>query len=216
MKKNFGIWLGKYKFFGRFQVDLRCVGGVRRSPAVFNIGAERGFLFYPGQPSYCRKCFVYGNSSNDCDQKAKCRFCGKEGNFSKDCKELRRCHICKEPGHLAKQCDWHFSSRRWVALEERVAKRQTEKDGQSGVQQKPKRAELVGRDGARPGDTDLAITPPGYRADEAVSVERSAVADGVRGAGAAIGDAVVCGSPDSGGPAAVAGEDGGMMAGVTS
>lgn len=72
--KKFGIWSGKYTFFGRFQIDLSCVGGMRRPPAVFTIGGEKGFLFYPGQPSYCRKCFVYGRTSNECDQRAKCRF----------------------------------------------------------------------------------------------------------------------------------------------
>lgn len=118
---TFGICSGKYTFFGRFQIDLNCVGGVRMPPTVFTFGGEREF--YPGQPSYCRKCFVYRHTSNKCDQRAKCRFCEKEGHFSKDCKELRRCDICKEPGHLAKQCDRYFSARRWVALEERVAKR---------------------------------------------------------------------------------------------
>lgn len=102
-------------------------------------------------------------------------------------------------------------------MDERATKWQAEKDKRSGAQSKPKRAEPAGRDGARPADADLAVSPPlGHRADEAVPAEQSVVAGGVGGTSVATGDAVVGGGTGSGGPTVVAGEDEGMKSGVTS
>lgn len=110
---KFGIWSGKYRFVGRFITDKDCIGGVKRPPAVFSIGGERGFLFYPGQPRYCRKCLSYGHTNFDCEFEQKCRFCGKEGHLARDCTAGRVCDICKTSGHLAKQCGAYHAARDW-------------------------------------------------------------------------------------------------------
>ena len=53
----FGVWNGKRQYVIKLRADPEGVGGVRHLPAVFAIGSDRGFLSYPGLPTYCRKCF---------------------------------------------------------------------------------------------------------------------------------------------------------------
>lgn len=89
---------------------------------MFNIGGERGFLFYPGQPVYCRKCCVYGDTSGDCDKGVKCRFCGTEDHSSKECKQKKVCDICKMAGHLARQCPEYSSTKRFSELNKMIAR----------------------------------------------------------------------------------------------
>lgn len=101
---RYKIWTGKYRYYGRFKMDWDCIGGVKRPPPVFTIGGERGFLFYQGQPKYCRKYLMYGHTNNECEMSEKCRICQQVGHKAKDCKAGKVCDICKRAGHLAKQC----------------------------------------------------------------------------------------------------------------
>lgn len=109
---KYKIWTGKYRFFGKFKLDKSCVGGVKRPPAVFSIGGERGYLYYQGQPRYCRKCFSYGHIATECEMTEKCRFCKQIGHKAKDCTATRTCDICQEAGHLANQCPLYTSQKR--------------------------------------------------------------------------------------------------------
>uniref|UniRef100_A0A669B355 CCHC-type domain-containing protein n=1 Tax=Oreochromis niloticus TaxID=8128 RepID=A0A669B355_ORENI len=77
--------------------------GYCHPPAVFSIGADRGFLVYAGQPQACRKCGSVGHNAEQCDQ-VRCRSCGKLGHITRDCKEPRRCHLCDSEEHMARDC----------------------------------------------------------------------------------------------------------------
>uniref|UniRef100_A0A3P9DKA8 CCHC-type domain-containing protein n=1 Tax=Maylandia zebra TaxID=106582 RepID=A0A3P9DKA8_9CICH len=77
--------------------------GYCHPPAVFSIGADRGFLVYAGQPQACRKCGSTGHNADNCEQ-VRCRSCGKNGHITRDCKEPRRCHLCGSDTHMARDC----------------------------------------------------------------------------------------------------------------
>lgn len=102
---------------------IQTVGGVRRPPAVFNIGGERGFLFYSGPPIYCRNCCVYGHTSGDCDQRAKCRFCGNVDHSSRECIQRKVCDICKKVRHLTRQRKEYFAAKRETEFHEMITKK---------------------------------------------------------------------------------------------
>uniref|UniRef100_A0A3P9DIP1 CCHC-type domain-containing protein n=1 Tax=Maylandia zebra TaxID=106582 RepID=A0A3P9DIP1_9CICH len=92
--------------------------GYCHPPAVFSIGADRGFLVYAGQPQACRKCGSTGHNADRCEQ-MRCRSCGKIGHITKDCKEPRKsdrgflvyagqpqaCRKCGSTGHNADSCE---------------------------------------------------------------------------------------------------------------
>ncbi|XP_039895712.1 uncharacterized protein LOC120738489 [Simochromis diagramma] len=84
-------------------MDMTTEDGYCHPPAVFSIGADRGFLVYAGQPQACRKCGSTGHNADNCEQ-VRCRSCGKNGHITRDCKEPRRCHLCDSDTHMARDC----------------------------------------------------------------------------------------------------------------
>ncbi|MBN3319354.1 ZCHC3 protein, partial [Atractosteus spatula] len=64
--------------------DPEGVEGFQHPPAHFTIGANRGYLYYPRMPYYCKKCRKSGHKENTCD--------------------IVRCHNCNMEGHTAKNC----------------------------------------------------------------------------------------------------------------
>lgn len=163
---RYGIWSGKYKFVGRFKRDPECVGGVRRPPAVFSIGGERGFLFYLGQPKYCRRCFPYGHTSSECEEGLKCRHCVSKEHQASQCKESRVCDICKQTGHFARQCDkyqnardssfaevlsrgrWRKKAGGWAVEKEETRMEEEEEEEQVGVRRQEEKVESENVEGA--------------------------------------------------------------------
>uniref|UniRef100_A0A3Q3CGE7 CCHC-type domain-containing protein n=1 Tax=Haplochromis burtoni TaxID=8153 RepID=A0A3Q3CGE7_HAPBU len=103
IKDGLGLWTGKRQFRIKLNTDMDSEDGYCHPPAVFSIGADRGFLVYAGQPQACRKCGSTGHNADQCDQ-VRCRSCGKLGHITKDCKEPRRCHLCDSDAHMARDC----------------------------------------------------------------------------------------------------------------
>lgn len=209
---NFQIWSGKYRFFGTFKNDSSCVGGVRRPPAVFTIGGERGFLFYPGQPRYCRKCMMYGHVSGECDQELKCRFCGKGGHAARDCKEGRVCDICHKPGHMAKQCGSYQAARKeWLSSVLSQGKEKRE-----GRQRRPQE----GAGGNSRGDSADAqadpsgVPPKKHPASDVAPKEQASDAEGSVGTTTATVSQVADGGVNPGSADVLQGEDGGPPGGM--
>lgn len=207
---NFKIWSGKYRFFGTFKNDSSCVGGVRRPPAVFTIGGERGFLFYPGQPRYCRKCMRYGHVSGECDQELKCRFCGKGGHVARDCKEGRVCDICQKPGHMAKQCGTYQAARKeWLSKvlsqgkEKREERQRRPRDG-AGMNARGDTADVQADPPGVPPEHPASDVAPEEQASDAVGSVSTATAAVSKAAG---------GGVRSGTADAMLGEDGGPPGG---
>uniref|UniRef100_A0AAX7SUA1 CCHC-type domain-containing protein n=1 Tax=Astatotilapia calliptera TaxID=8154 RepID=A0AAX7SUA1_ASTCA len=109
IKDGLGLWTGKRQFRVKLNVDTSTEDGYCHPPAVFSIGADRGFLVYAGQPQACRKCGSTGHNADRCEQ-MRCRSCGKIGHITKDCKEPRKCHLCDSETHMAR--DYHLNEER--------------------------------------------------------------------------------------------------------
>lgn len=103
IKDGLGLWTGKRQFRVKLKMDMTTEDGYCHPPAVFSIGADRGFLVYAGQPQACRKCGSTGHNADNCEQ-VRCRSCGKNGHITRDCKEPRRCHLCDSDTHMARDC----------------------------------------------------------------------------------------------------------------
>lgn len=103
IKDGLGIWTGKRQFHIKLGADMNSEDGYCHLPAVFSIGADRGFLVYAGQPQACKKCGSAGHDAEQCDQ-VRCRSCSKIGHITRDCKEPKRCHLCDLEAHVARDC----------------------------------------------------------------------------------------------------------------
>ncbi|KAK1875548.1 Zinc finger CCHC domain containing protein 3 [Dissostichus eleginoides] len=64
---------------------------------------DRGYLFYPRQPAFCRRCRQSGHVEGGCNG-ASCRFCGQGGHEAKNCTVPKACHGCGGKDHLYRSC----------------------------------------------------------------------------------------------------------------
>lgn len=103
IKDGLGLWTGKRQFRVKMEEDPNSEDGYRHPPAVFTIGADRGFLIYVGQPLVCRRCGGKGHEAAHCNQ-VRCRNCNDTGHSTRDCIELKRCHLCESEEHMARNC----------------------------------------------------------------------------------------------------------------
>uniref|UniRef100_A0AAY4B6W1 CCHC-type domain-containing protein n=1 Tax=Denticeps clupeoides TaxID=299321 RepID=A0AAY4B6W1_9TELE len=81
----------------------RSLGSRRIVPPHFTIEGNRGYLFYPQQPPFCKLCLGRGHTADACTN-IKCRNCLDKGHMAKDCTRPRRCKICGGDNHLARAC----------------------------------------------------------------------------------------------------------------
>uniref|UniRef100_A0AAY4B3V0 CCHC-type domain-containing protein n=1 Tax=Denticeps clupeoides TaxID=299321 RepID=A0AAY4B3V0_9TELE len=72
-------------------------------PATSRSLGNRGYLFYPQQPPFCKLCLGRGHTADACTN-IKCRNCLDKGHMAKDCTRPRRCKICGGDNHLARAC----------------------------------------------------------------------------------------------------------------
>uniref|UniRef100_A0A669CNT7 CCHC-type domain-containing protein n=1 Tax=Oreochromis niloticus TaxID=8128 RepID=A0A669CNT7_ORENI len=93
---------GKGQFHIKLEMDKNSEDGYRHPPAVFSIGADRGFLVYAGQPQACRRC---GSTGHEAEQ---CWNCNDVGHSMRDCTELKRCHLCESEEYMARDCTKDF------------------------------------------------------------------------------------------------------------
>lgn len=103
IKDGLGLWTGKRQFRVKMEEDPNSEDGYRHPPAVFSIGADRGFLIYAGQPLVCRRCGGKGHEAANCNQ-VRCRNCNETGHSTRDCTVLKRCHLCESEEHMARDC----------------------------------------------------------------------------------------------------------------
>uniref|UniRef100_W5MI73 CCHC-type domain-containing protein n=1 Tax=Lepisosteus oculatus TaxID=7918 RepID=W5MI73_LEPOC len=97
------IWNGKTQFLVTLRRNNAEADGFDHPPAIFTIGSGRRYLFYRGQPSFCRKCWGVRHTEADCPPKT-CRKCGQEGHLVVDCKADLVCNLCGKLGHLYRAC----------------------------------------------------------------------------------------------------------------
>ncbi|MGH0192626.1 UNVERIFIED_CONTAM: hypothetical protein FKN15_020187 [Acipenser sinensis] len=93
LRDKFGIWTGKRQFQVLLNDDKSGFGGFFHPPANFSIGADRGYLLYSGQPSFCSKCQSFGHLGVDCSQE-RCRNCGELGHTASGCSKPKCCNTC--------------------------------------------------------------------------------------------------------------------------
>ncbi|CAB1340605.1 unnamed protein product [Coregonus sp. 'balchen'] len=103
LRDGYGIWSGRRQFRVVLNRDPEGVDKLVHPPAYFSIGADRGYLFYSGQPSFCRHCRSFGHLATGCTL-LKCRNCGKPGHGAANCREARVCNGCGKQGHIFKDC----------------------------------------------------------------------------------------------------------------
>lgn len=103
LRDGYGIWSGRRQFRVALNRDPEGADKLVHPPAYFSIGVDRGYLFYSGQPSFCRHCRSFGHLATGCNL-LKCRNCGKPGHGAANCREARVCNGCGKQGHLFKDC----------------------------------------------------------------------------------------------------------------
>ncbi|XP_077060974.1 uncharacterized protein LOC143713527 [Siphateles boraxobius] len=150
LKDGVGLWTGKRQFQVLLKTDESGFEGLMHPPAYFNIGADKGFLFYSRQPPFCRRCRRYGHVDGRCGEE-RCRRCFKLGHTAKDCSVPKTCHSCGSLDHLMKDCKVgrRQHGRGWGVGE---TERQMEEVGQQDVMVqhvKEKMAVVEGKEGAK-------------------------------------------------------------------
>ncbi|MBN3322766.1 ZCHC3 protein, partial [Atractosteus spatula] len=98
-----GVWYGKCQYRVLLKEDPESVDGFQHPPARFNIGADRGYLYYPRMPDFWSKCRQSGHKANTCDI-VRCHNCNEDGHLAKACRAAKKCDGCGAEGHLLRQC----------------------------------------------------------------------------------------------------------------
>ncbi|KAL7852881.1 hypothetical protein SRHO_G00186660 [Serrasalmus rhombeus] len=101
VRDELGIWNGRCQFMVEFREDGK--GGLTHPPACFSLNGSKGYLFYRGQPAFCRGCLQHGHEVSGC-RDLQCKNCLGQGHLAKDCQNPRRCKNCGGEGHLAHSC----------------------------------------------------------------------------------------------------------------
>nr|XP_014348280.1 PREDICTED: zinc finger CCHC domain-containing protein 3 [Latimeria chalumnae] len=95
-----GFWNGGY----RAKIQLEEIENkLVHLPNTINIGRDRGWLFYPGQPKNCHKCRASDHFSATCTSPV-CKNCGQSGHYTRECRETPVCNLCKTEGHYYINC----------------------------------------------------------------------------------------------------------------
>ena len=103
IRDSLDVWSGKRQCRVRLKDDPDGHDGYHHPPASFTIGTNRGYLYYSGQPIYCRKCTDFGHTAESCTQ-VRCRNCKGLGHKMGTCDRSRKCNLCGSEGHLFKHC----------------------------------------------------------------------------------------------------------------
>ncbi len=103
LSDRFGIWNGRRRYMVKLKLDPSVPGNVFHPPGSFSIGPNKGFLYYPGQPLYCRRCGGQGHVKMDCKGE-RCRFCGESGHVAAVCTAPKHCSLCGSEEHLYRGC----------------------------------------------------------------------------------------------------------------
>ncbi|KAL6454983.1 hypothetical protein MHYP_G00365800 [Metynnis hypsauchen] len=101
VRDELGIWNGRRQFMVEFREDGK--GGLTHPPAYFSLNGNKGYLFYRGQPAFCRGCLQHGHEVSGCKD-LNCKNCLGQGHQARDCKNPRRCKSCGGEGHMAHSC----------------------------------------------------------------------------------------------------------------
>ncbi|XP_048855973.1 uncharacterized protein LOC125723411 isoform X2 [Brienomyrus brachyistius] len=65
IRDELGIWTGRRQFQARLRPDANGAGGFSHPPAYFTLQGNKAYLFYSGQPPFCRQCHSFGQTWRD-------------------------------------------------------------------------------------------------------------------------------------------------------
>jgi len=97
LRDSFGIWTGRRQFRVLLREDPDSTDGLKHPPAYFSIGADRGFLFYSGQPVFCRQCRFW--TPDDGLRPSSLPELWGNWDGAATCDAPRHCHGCGDAGH---------------------------------------------------------------------------------------------------------------------
>ncbi|KAI4900658.1 hypothetical protein NFI96_009740 [Prochilodus magdalenae] len=83
IRDELGIWNGRRQFWVTLKDDGK--GGLLHPPAYFTIEGNKGYLFYRGQPAFCKGCLKHGHQVDGCKD-MECKNCLGRGHLARDCK----------------------------------------------------------------------------------------------------------------------------------
>ena len=175
LRDNYGIWSGRRQFRVLLGDDSESGDGLRHPPAYFTFGGERVFLFYSGQPSFCRQCRGFGHMASGCAQ-FRCRNCGGAGHGAASCAAPRACNGCGSPGHIFRDCPTRGRTYAAVAGEK---KGPSFRPLEEGLQ------EIRGVEGPPPAAMAFTAAEAGQAAEAVLAVETVRTVEAVSGEEAA-------------------------------
>lgn len=79
-------------------------------PPIIQLGAIRGYVFYPRQPKKCRKCGGNDHLAAECDNVV-CKNCRSDEHIAKECPFPRKCNLCGREGHTFRVCPQSYAHR---------------------------------------------------------------------------------------------------------
>ncbi|KAL6490917.1 hypothetical protein MHYP_G00012620 [Metynnis hypsauchen] len=81
VRDELGIWNGRRQFMVEFREDGK--GGLTHPPAYFSLNGNKGYLFYRGQPAFCRGCLQHRHEVSGC-RDLNCKNCLGQGHLARD------------------------------------------------------------------------------------------------------------------------------------
>uniref|UniRef100_A0A3B4GDS6 CCHC-type domain-containing protein n=1 Tax=Pundamilia nyererei TaxID=303518 RepID=A0A3B4GDS6_9CICH len=104
-----GIRTGAYRFYIHLHRG-ETSGDLIHLPPTIQLGAIRGYVFYPGQPKTCRKCGVNDHLATECENVV-CKNCKSEEHTTSDCPFPRKCNLCGGEGHTFRACAQSYANK---------------------------------------------------------------------------------------------------------
>lgn len=102
-----GVKTGARRFHVRL---LRREGILQHLPNTIQLGALKGYVFYPGQPKECRKCGSQDHLAAACTM-AICINCKTTDHTTVQCKVPVKCNLCSSTGHHFRDCPQAYSNK---------------------------------------------------------------------------------------------------------
>lgn len=109
LKDEDGIRTGAYRFYVHLHRD-ETSGDLIHLPPIIQLGAIRGYVFYPGQPKTWRKCGGNDHLAAECENVV-CRNCNSEEHTTSECPFPRKCNLCGGEGHTFRACPQSYANR---------------------------------------------------------------------------------------------------------
>ncbi|XP_078477363.1 uncharacterized protein LOC144738246 [Lampetra planeri] len=107
VQDSLGIWTGARQW----RVRLRTAeGALQHIPSALNIGGNRGYVVYAGQPKLCRRCGGSGHLAAACEARI-CYRCKARDHVVTECCAPALCNLCGNKDHLYRDCPLSYANK---------------------------------------------------------------------------------------------------------